>query len=79
MGHDPGKEFTDHWWMRVFNDAAKKGGTKTEVILLLLFFWEITGRLLLAYLIARSRVVNSCCVIHKNSKTFLLNIGQGCI
>merc|ERR1712154_116750 len=31
MGHDPGKEFTDHWWMRVFNDAAKKGGTKTEI------------------------------------------------
>jgi len=30
MGHDPGKEFTDHWWMRAFNDAAKKAGTKTE-------------------------------------------------
>ncbi|XP_012941845.1 G patch domain-containing protein 4 [Aplysia californica] len=30
VGHDPGKEFTDHWWMRAFNDAAKKIGTKKQ-------------------------------------------------
>ncbi|BFZ01518.1 hypothetical protein BsWGS_04557 [Bradybaena similaris] len=26
VGHDPGKEFTDHWWLRVFNEAAQKIG-----------------------------------------------------
>ena len=23
VGHDPGKQFTDHWWDNVFNSAAK--------------------------------------------------------
>ena len=23
VGHDPSKEFTDHWWDNVFNNAAK--------------------------------------------------------
>lgn len=23
LGHDRAKEFTDHWWERVFNDAAQ--------------------------------------------------------
>ncbi|GFO30656.1 G patch domain-containing protein 4 [Plakobranchus ocellatus] len=32
VGHDPGKEFTDHWWLRVFNEAAQKIGNKDEGI-----------------------------------------------
>ncbi|RUS81628.1 hypothetical protein EGW08_010591 [Elysia chlorotica] len=28
VGHDPGKEFTDHWWLRVFNETAQKIGKK---------------------------------------------------
>ncbi|KAK0060235.1 G patch domain-containing protein 4 [Biomphalaria pfeifferi] len=31
VGHDPGKEFTDHWWLRVFNEAAQKIGKKKEI------------------------------------------------
>ncbi|CAL1526576.1 unnamed protein product [Lymnaea stagnalis] len=32
VGHDPGKEFTDHWWLRVFNEAAQKiGQNKTNI------------------------------------------------
>uniref|UniRef100_A0A0B7AB89 G patch domain-containing protein 4 n=1 Tax=Arion vulgaris TaxID=1028688 RepID=A0A0B7AB89_9EUPU len=30
VGHDPGKEFTDHWWLRVFNEAAQKIGKKKQ-------------------------------------------------
>jgi len=30
MGHDPAKEFTDHWWMRAFNDAARQTGVKNK-------------------------------------------------
>ncbi|GFR98255.1 G patch domain-containing protein 4 [Elysia marginata] len=30
VGHDPGKEFTDHWWLRVFNEAAQKIGKKDK-------------------------------------------------
>ncbi|XP_059154223.1 G patch domain-containing protein 4-like [Physella acuta] len=30
VGHDPGKEFTDHWWLRVFNEAAQKIGKQKD-------------------------------------------------
>lgn len=30
VGHDPGKEFTDHWWLRVFNEAAQKIGNNEK-------------------------------------------------
>ncbi|CAG5133652.1 unnamed protein product [Candidula unifasciata] len=30
VGHDPAKEFTDHWWLRVFNEAAQKIGKKQK-------------------------------------------------
>lgn len=32
VGHDPGKEFSDHWWMRAFNDAAKQTGVKEKKV-----------------------------------------------
>ncbi|KAH9489930.1 G patch domain-containing protein 4 [Bulinus truncatus] len=30
VGHNLGEEFTDHWWLRVFNEAAQKIGGKKE-------------------------------------------------
>lgn len=41
VGHDPGKEFTDHWWMRAFNDAAKKIKRSDEVWLNKQMWWKI--------------------------------------